>query len=699
MMAPTDLLSSAAPALARASLGGALLALAALGLGRLWPALPASARAWLWWLVSLKLLVALLPLPAIALPVLPAAAGAWAEDHAAAPLPSSTLASRAEPMVASLGGLSSLAVVPAGGDAGPGATPGVGAIEPPPRTPRGLFALAPTLGTRSWWGVVVLALWAGGVLLQTLWLCRHLIRWRALVRRASPAPVPLQALAEELANRLGLARCPPVRISAETRVPQVGGALWPVVLLPASTVAKLSGDKLAMALCHELAHVRRRDLWFGWVPALAERIFFFNPVAWLASREYSLAREAACDQLALDTLDAEPGDYGRLLLQLGVGGSGSRLVAAGTSPTARLLKRRLLMLGQATSSSRRPLVALALVAASACTPVNVQRRAAATPPAPPPVCPPSAPEADGPDDDRHDDEADHDGFVHDDDEADRDDRPDDDDDDGRAKTPQSDRRKGRERPQERERSKGGERAQGREQPQGRERGAPGSSRAAWVFFEKPDASSVTMSGSARDIEAARRARGEKKGPMVYVRRGGKAYVVTDAATLEAARKLMASPGEFERKREALDAQQEKLAERQGEIERKQEEIESKHEALSERAAERETDRQIEEADHEAERGRPPGDAGDRARRRREREEVREVARLESAGHEREVRELSRRQQELARELAVLGEQQAAIGREQARVGQQEREADERMERELNALFDRAIAAGAASPAR
>ena len=73
-----------------------------------------------------------------------------------------------------------------------------------------------------------------------------------------------------------------------------------------------------MALAHELMHVRRRDVLLGCIPALAERLYFFHPLARLAAREYVIAREAACDAAVVRALDVPADDYGRLLLRLGV---------------------------------------------------------------------------------------------------------------------------------------------------------------------------------------------------------------------------------------------------------------------------------------------------------------------------------------------------------------------------------------------
>ena len=107
-----------------------------------------------------------------------------------------------------------------------------------------------------------------------------------------------------------------------------------------------------MVLGHELLHVRRGDLWLGWLPAAAQRVFYFHPLAALALREYVLAREAACDAEVLRLLDASPRAYGRLLLSLGVARGEIGAVAAETAPSLKALERRLGMLQLAPERAR-----------------------------------------------------------------------------------------------------------------------------------------------------------------------------------------------------------------------------------------------------------------------------------------------------------------------------------------------------------
>src|SRR6185295_355006 len=140
-----------------------------------------------------------------------------------------------------------------------------------------------------------------------------------------------------------------------------------------------------MTLCHELVHLRRGDLWLGWVPALAHRIFFFHPLAALAAREYAIAREAACDAEVLRVLGSAPQAYGRLLLRWGVAPRETGLAAAGASPSLQNLKRRLQMLQQTsewTAKTKRRLSGWWWLAGAAVLIALIPLRIVAQEPAP-----------------------------------------------------------------------------------------------------------------------------------------------------------------------------------------------------------------------------------------------------------------------------------------------------------------------------
>ena len=53
-----------------------------------------------------------------------------------------------------------------------------------------------------------------------------------------------------------------------------------------------------MILAHELADVRRHDMWVNLLQRLAETVLFFNPPLWYLSRRIASLREYRCDELA-----------------------------------------------------------------------------------------------------------------------------------------------------------------------------------------------------------------------------------------------------------------------------------------------------------------------------------------------------------------------------------------------------------------
>ncbi|ANB16311.1 M56 family metallopeptidase [Dokdonella koreensis] len=307
--------STLLPALAATVVQSLPLCALVLAACRWLPGLPATARCTLWWLVSLQLLAGLVWQAPLELPLLPAAAS----------VPIAATASLAE----------SPAFVAA---AGPGAAVPAATGAP---------------GLLTWLGLA----WLGGVGLRLAQGARALALTRRRLRHARACYWP-DAVAQlgHLSDALAIRHPPALRVSSEIRSPQLLGLWRPTVLLPAEA-ADWSAQDLRLALHHELAHLRRRDLAWGWIPALAECAFFFHPLARLAAREYALAREAACDAAVLAGAHEHAQAYGRLLVRLG---TSPRPCAGltGASPTFTALKRRLLMLQARTTSAPAAMTAL-----------------------------------------------------------------------------------------------------------------------------------------------------------------------------------------------------------------------------------------------------------------------------------------------------------------------------------------------------
>lgn len=315
---------------------------------RLLPRLPAAVRCMLWWLVSAQLLLGLcghvpLEVPLLAPVTAPVAAVQDATTVVRSRHPATTFTA---------------------------SHPSTEAIAAPP-------AASPVN-----WHAVLPALWLVAMLAQLPLLLRHWWHARRLLHAAEPLQDDaLLALCAERARAVGLRHCPPLYVSPDIASPQVSGLRRPVVLLPAAHA--MSAAESAMAMAHELAHLQRGDLWLGWLPALARRLFFFHPLVTWAMREYAFEREAACDAQVMQQTGTQPHAYASLLLRLGVAHP-MHAGLAGASPTFQNLKRRLTMLQHIDTVSPRRMrgwLLVAVVALAGVMPWRVTATHAKTPPA------------------------------------------------------------------------------------------------------------------------------------------------------------------------------------------------------------------------------------------------------------------------------------------------------------------------------
>ena len=332
------------PRLLAATVQSTLFVVAVWALCKALPRLSASARAGLWWLVALQLVVGVLWSSPLALPLLPAEV---VQQVQAAPVHATVLS----------------------------ATP---AASTSTTTALALSA-APTTSpwSSSWsWSTALAMLWLLGLAFMISRTLRGYLATRRLLDESRPCKDAVLLGALRLAAEAhGLRQPPRLRLSAAIDSPQLIGPWNPVLLLPATPAHSMHADELDMALTHELVHLQRHDLWWGLLPAVAQHLFFFHPLAHLAAHEYALAREAACDAAVIAGNRHCAHDYGRLLVRLGVAPKPSAGLAS-ASPTFRILKRRLLMLQNTATTPR--VVALLLTVAVAALGVVPYRIVAAT---------------------------------------------------------------------------------------------------------------------------------------------------------------------------------------------------------------------------------------------------------------------------------------------------------------------------------
>lgn len=98
--------------------------------------------------------------------------------------------------------------------------------------------------------------------------------------------------------------------------PFVCGIFRPVLVLPRDVLKSLDETQLRQILLHEVAHVKRRDLVWNWLPEIVRIFYFFHPVVYYVNYRIRLERELSCDQLAMSASGASAADYADTLVKV-----------------------------------------------------------------------------------------------------------------------------------------------------------------------------------------------------------------------------------------------------------------------------------------------------------------------------------------------------------------------------------------------
>jgi HEAT repeat protein len=138
---------------------------------------------------------------------------------------------------------------------------------------------------------------------------------RRIVRRATPLDSadwthPLI----EGADRMALDELPRLVVSDRVPMPVVCGIVRPVIVVPAAAHEWTDGRRRAV-LCHEIAHLRRRDLVVNLLGRVACAFHWFNPLVWFAAWRLRIESERACDDMVLG-VGTRPSEYADHLLQI-----------------------------------------------------------------------------------------------------------------------------------------------------------------------------------------------------------------------------------------------------------------------------------------------------------------------------------------------------------------------------------------------
>lgn len=253
--------------LANRSITTGFLILAVIGLRFLFRKLPKGPQLLLWALVALRL----------AVPV--SLESAW------------SLLPKSEPISPQV--ITDAAAIIRGFPAGASvdtAVPASGTVSPSPVTPALAAASAPS-GTEIFFWVCTVV-WLLGMAAM---LAYGLVTYGRLKKRLSVC--------------LRLDGC--VYICDSIHSPFVLGLIHPHIYLPSD----LNQEAKTYVLAHERAHLRHGDAWWKLLGYLLLSVYWFHPLVWIAYRLFCQDLEMACDERAVEGMDAgQKKDYARALL-------------------------------------------------------------------------------------------------------------------------------------------------------------------------------------------------------------------------------------------------------------------------------------------------------------------------------------------------------------------------------------------------
>jgi hypothetical protein len=158
----------------------------------------------------------------------------------------------------------------------------------------------------------------GGWLVSAGWLALGQVAMGRVSRRARPVDPATRAVLDALGGPTACGA--EARFSPDLTRPIAAGWTRPRLILPLSLAADPGDEALRLALAHELAHCRRRDVPFSALGQLVGAIWFFlPPVRWI-ERQMRRDQELLADRDAAERLGRGPLPYAATLLDLAGGG-------------------------------------------------------------------------------------------------------------------------------------------------------------------------------------------------------------------------------------------------------------------------------------------------------------------------------------------------------------------------------------------
>ena len=148
-------------------------------------------------------------------------------------------------------------------------------------------------------------------------LCIRAVRFQIRLKQLRSAPD--ESLKKEIAD-LAERFWPGLKVRAYLLEgigqPFVWGLWRGAIYLPANFTRTTAGRKRHAVLLHEIAHIARADVLVNLIQSIAQGIYWFHPLVWIANRIIRAEREKCCDETAIAKLKTTPKEYGGAIVEV-----------------------------------------------------------------------------------------------------------------------------------------------------------------------------------------------------------------------------------------------------------------------------------------------------------------------------------------------------------------------------------------------
>jgi beta-lactamase regulating signal transducer with metallopeptidase domain/HEAT repeat protein len=167
----------------------------------------------------------------------------------------------------------------------------------------------------TWQGLVFLA-WLAAVITMCLLLIQRAFFVKRLVAQADTPTGKIKDTFERCRKQIDIRRSVSLKLSPAVTSPSACGIFRPAILIPQKLSNQLDQRQLKAVIIHELAHVKRGDLWVSMIQTVLQIAYIYNLLLWAANVIIRKVREQAVDETVLVAMGEEAEDYPQTLLDV-----------------------------------------------------------------------------------------------------------------------------------------------------------------------------------------------------------------------------------------------------------------------------------------------------------------------------------------------------------------------------------------------